>query len=43
MDETVRLRATGTIAPARTFVFRQPAVLVAGRAADCGLRAPEAR
>ncbi|MGA5526047.1 WD40 repeat domain-containing protein [Streptomyces pseudogriseolus] len=43
MDETVRLRATGTIAPARTFLFRQPAVLVAGRAADCGLRAPEAR
>ncbi|WP_225653845.1 protein kinase domain-containing protein [Streptomyces pseudogriseolus] len=41
MDATVRLRATGTIAPARTFVFRQPAVLVAGRAADCGLRAPD--
>ncbi|MGA5290152.1 protein kinase domain-containing protein [Streptomyces pseudogriseolus] len=40
MSETVRLRATGTIAPPRTFVFHEPAVFVVGRSADCGLRVP---
>jgi serine/threonine protein kinase len=40
VGEAVRLEATGTIVPARTFVFRGPAALLVGRAEDCDLRVP---